>query len=281
MEPALSESVHRLPAPPLRSLIASYSGYRQAGLAPALHRGLPSPFLTLIVTFDEPLTVAAHPDPHQPAGRYDLLIGGLHTAPAIVTHQGRQAGIQVALSPLGARALLGLPAAELASIDLEAGDVVGPWAAELHERVSAAGTWDERFAAVDELLLRRMQLDRGPGDDVVAAWELLLATGGAIGVADLAREVGWTPRHLGNRFAAEVGLSPKEAARVVRFDRARRRLQREGAGLSLATLAADGGYYDQAHLAREFRALAGTSPSRWREEEFRNIQAPGATAGAE
>ena len=84
---------------------------------------------------------------------------------------------------------------------------------------------------------------------------------------------GWTPRHLGNRFAAEVGLSPKEAARVVRFDRARRRLQRGGPGVSLAALAAEGGFYDQAHLAREFRSLAGTSPSRWRAEEFRDVQA--------
>ncbi|MGH2717683.1 MAG: helix-turn-helix domain-containing protein [Actinomycetota bacterium] len=145
-----------------------------------------------------------------------------------------------------------------------------------------------------------------PGADVVHAWQRLLSTGGAIGVGDLAQEVGWTPRHLGNRFAAEVGLSPKAAARVVRFDRARRRLeqagpqqagpqqagpqqdglqqagmQEAGSDLSLATLAADGGYYDQAHLARDFRALAGCSPTQWRAEEFRNVQAWGPSAASE
>jgi len=63
-------------------------------------------------------------------------LGGLHTAPALVTHDGRQSGIQLALSPLGARVLLGMPAAELASIDVEAADVLGRLAAE-----SGSGYW--------------------------------------------------------------------------------------------------------------------------------------------
>ena len=67
----------------------------------------------------------------------------------------------------------------------------------------------------------------------------------------------------------------------MRFDRARRLLQRRvvaGGTPALADLAAAGGYYDQAHLAREFRELAGCAPSRWLAEEFRNVQAgpPGA-----
>ena len=44
-------------------------------------------------------------------------------------------------------------------------------------------------------------------------------------------------------------------------------------GYRLADLAAACGYFDQAHLAREFRALAGCPPSQWITEEFRNIQA--------
>jgi transcriptional regulator GlxA family with amidase domain len=97
-------------------------------------------------------------------------------------------------------------------------------------------------------------------------------------VAELARETGWSARHLDNRFRAEIGLTPKAAARVIRFDRARRMLMRRvGAGgpPALADLAAAGGYYDQAHLAREFRGLAGVPPSRWLAEEFRNVQVHG------
>ncbi|WP_328547420.1 DUF6597 domain-containing transcriptional factor [Streptomyces platensis] len=108
------------PTPPLRPYVSDYAGYRQAGLPPGRHRGLPSPRLTLIFTLDEPLTLAGHPDPGQAPGTYDTLIGGLHTRPALIDHQGRQSGIQIGLHPLGARALLGLPAGELASLDLSA-----------------------------------------------------------------------------------------------------------------------------------------------------------------
>ena len=63
---------------------------------------------------------------------------------------------------------------------------------------------------------------------------------------------------------------------MARFDRARRLLQRRvaaGQAPALADLAAECGYCDQAHLAREFRALAGCPPSQWLAEEFRNVQA--------
>src|SRR5262245_19299896 len=121
----LIEEIGAVPTAELRPYVAGYSGYRYAGIPPATHAGLPSPYLTLIFTLDDPLTIATHPDPGQPGGVYQTLAGGLHTSPALVIHDGRQSGIQVALSPLGARALLGLPAGELASIDVEASDVCG------------------------------------------------------------------------------------------------------------------------------------------------------------
>ena len=303
----VSESVRYQPPPALRPLVAWYSGYREAGGPPARHRGLPSPYLTLIITLDDPLIIAEHPDPRQPASRHGVLVGGLHTGPALITHDGRQSGIQLQVTPLGARALLGLPAGELASLDLEAADILGPFAAELHDRTRAAGTWAARFAVVDDLLSRRtgVQLAAGPVppashtgltapsgsaaqvvEEVAYAWRALLASRGAIPIADLARETGWSARHLGARFRGEFGLTPKAAARVVRFDRTRRLLQRRvvaGGTPALADLAAAGGYYDQAHLAREFRELAGCAPSGWLAEEFRNVQAgpPGAAEGSQ
>jgi AraC-like DNA-binding protein len=282
--PSVNESLRVLPAGPLRPYVAWYSGYRQVGAAPARHRGLPSPYLTLIVTLDDPLTVAAHPDPRQAVGQYQTLLGGLHTVPALITHEGRQSGIQVPLSPLGARALLGLPAGELAGIDVHAGEVLGRVAAEVQERIQGACGWAERFAILDEVLVGRLDSDREPPPAVVQAWRSLLAAGGEVSVKRLAREVGWSGRHLQQRFREEVGLTPKAAGRVIRFDRARRRLQGQAAGgelRSLADLAVESGYFDQAHLARDFRELAGAPPSRWLAEEFRNVQVPPADLLAE
>jgi AraC-like DNA-binding protein len=272
----VSESVRGVPAPALRPYVAEYSGYRQAGLPPGRHRGLPSPYLTLIITLDEPLDLAVHPDPRRLPSRYVTLLGGLHTTPAIITHPGSQSGIQLSLRPLGTRVLLGLPAGELAGHDTDADRVLGPVAIELHERVQAAVTWEQRFAVIDELLLRQVRDNQTVSQEVAHAWRRLLASGGTAAVPELAREAGWSSRRLGTRFRTEIGLGPKQAARVVRFDRARRLLQRRVAAAGppdLAALAAACGYYDQAHLAREFRALAGCPPSRWLAEEFRNVQA--------
>ena len=284
----VNEAVRVRPAVPLRPYIAWYSGYRQAGVGPAVHRGMPSPYLTLIFTLDEPLTVAAHPDPAQRPGAFDTLAGGLHTSPAVITHDGWQSGIQVALSPLGSRPLLGLPAGELAGIDVPAAAVLGVLAAEIRERLRAARTWPDRFAVVDSVLTAQLLRHRDGGGavapdvspEVGMAWRALLGTGGQARIAGLAGETGWSARHLQGRLRTETGLTPKAAARVIRFDRARRLMLRRGnsgaggpGGLVLADLAAECGYYDQAHLDREFRALAGCSPSRWLAEEFRNVQA--------
>lgn len=282
----VDEHVMRRPAAGLRPLIAGYSGYRQAGLPPAVHRGLPSPYLTLIVTLDDPLVVAGHPDPGQPAGRYDTLVGGLHTAPALITHEGRQSGIQVALSPLGAGALLGQPAGELASLDVGGAAVLGPLAGQLRERLRECATWPQRFAVLDEMLLARACGGGAHGGggwpgispEVRQAWRMLLRSGGRASVARLAADTGWSDRHLRTQFRAQIGLTPKGAARVIRFDRARRQLQRRvqaGQRPGLAELAAGHGYYDQAHLDREFGALAGCPPTAWLAQEFRNVQAAG------
>ncbi|HEY6788173.1 MAG TPA: helix-turn-helix domain-containing protein, partial [Trebonia sp.] len=193
-----------------------------------------------------------------------------------------QSGIQLALTPLGARVLLGMPAAELASIDVEATDVLGRLASEVRERILAAPDWSGRFAVLEKVLGARA---RAAGEstgsapvkpEVGYAWRRLRETRGAVGVADLAAETGWSARYLGEQFRAEMGLSPKAAARMIRFDRARRyllRRQAEGDRVVLAELAAECGYYDQAHLARDFRDLAGCPPSMLLAEELRNVQA--------
>jgi AraC-like DNA-binding protein len=267
----VDEHCRYVPGPPLRRYVAWYTGYRQRGVPPGRHRGLPSPYLTLIFTLDEPLTIAAHPDPGQPPGEFGTLLGGLHSAPALITHAGAQSGIQVALRPLGARALLGLPAGELAELDVPADAVLGAVCAELRDRVRAATTWPERFAILDEILLRRATADADVPPGVSWAWRELLREGGALRVSALADGTGWSGRHLTSRFRAEIGLTPKAAARVIRFDRARKLLVRRLAAADgdylLADLAADCGYFDQAHLAREFRSLAGCPPSQWLAEE--------------
>ncbi|GAA0809664.1 helix-turn-helix domain-containing protein [Spirilliplanes yamanashiensis] len=267
----VDEYMRGTPAPPLRPHVAWYTGYRQRGVPPATHRGLPSPYLTLILTLDDPLVMRAHPDPLDRPGSYTGLVGGLHTRPALIAHDGRQSGVQVALRPLGCRALLGLPAGELAHADVDAADVLGPAVAEVRQRLLAAADWPARFAVLDAALTARLR-DAAVRPEVAYAWRVIERGRGTVPVAAIAARTGWSARHLAGRFRAEVGLSPKTAAMVARFDRARRMPG------PLAAVAAACGYADQAHLARDVRAFAGVPLSVLRAEEFPFVQAMAAGA---
>lgn len=273
-EVAVSEFVRRRPAPAVRPFVADYCGYRDIGVPPALHRGLPSPWITLILTLDEPLTML-----DEPGGKrrdFDALIGGLHTTPAFIQHDGRQSGIQVSLKPLGARALLGMPGGELTRIDVPAAEVLGRGVEVLRERLRETRSWAERFALVDDALTARIVDQSRPAAEIGRAWDLLAASEGRASVEAISREVGWSSRYLRLRFGVETGLSPRSLARVMRFDRARRLLHSRATGgdVCLADLAADCGYADQSHLTRDFGRLAGLSPTAWLRSEFRSVQDP-------
>ncbi|MGW0044619.1 helix-turn-helix domain-containing protein [Rhodococcus sp. NPDC003348] len=261
----VSQGMRAAPAAPLRPYLGPYEGYRLSGFEAGVHLGTPAPELTVVLSLDAPVTIAATSHPAQPAGAWDALASGLATTAVAIEHDGNQHGVQLALTPAGSRALLGVPAAALGAWIVDLDDVLGSDATELADRIAAESEWPARFAILDDVLLRRCG-DSGVDDNLARAWHLLTGTT-ARRVADVARDIGWSRRHLVTRFTAEFGIGPKDAMRVARFDRSKR-LQRRLPGLSLADVAARCGFYDQAHLAREWRSLAGVPPSRWRAEEL-------------
>ncbi len=271
MADVIDEHLQVRPAPALRGIVSHYSGYRQRGVAPTLHRGLPSPYMTLIFTIDDPLTILRHVDPRIGPASYDAFVGGLHTSPAYVWHDGAQSGVQAHLSPLNASRLLGMPSGELTGVDVAADLVLGGIVDEIRSRLIDAVDWPTRFAAVDRVLQRHLSDVPTASEEVAFAWSRLLATAGQISVRDLAGETGWSARHLADRMRQEAGLTPKRAARVIRFYRAQRTL-RGLPGKELARVAVDCGYADQSHMSRDFVEMAGCPPNRWLLEEFGNVQ---------
>jgi AraC-like DNA-binding protein len=266
--------------PALRPYVAEVTGYAYPGEPPALHRGLPSQYLTLVITVDEPLGIAW---PGAPVTTFGTVVGGLHSTAVHIGQSPNRSGIQLALRPAAARALLGLPPGELASTVVELEDILGSPARAVSERLREAPTWVERFDLVESLLLEHWADEPAPETraELGWAWRRLRETAGAVGVEDLATEIGWSRRHLTDRFTNEYGLGPKVAARVMRFEQAVGRLRRDPK-LRLAELSADLGYADQAHLTREWNAIAGCSPRQWMTEELLpNVQDVTVGAGAE
>lgn len=217
--------------------------------------------MTFIASIGESIDVAAQTDPRQAPQRYDCVLSGLQTSPALIAHDGNQEGVAIELTPLGSRALTGRPAAELWDLSVQFSDVVGrPAAVELWEGLQIAGTWSERIAHCDRVLSSLIRTE--PVTPALSyCWETLVASGGRTPVGELAAAVGWSRQHLTRRFRDEFGTSPKVVARIVRFERARRMLLTGRRPVPLSQLALACGYYDQAHFNREFATLAGCTPT--------------------
>jgi AraC-like DNA-binding protein len=260
MDERFPEWVVRMPAHHLRPYVDRYVGYRLVGYAPGLHRGLPSPHMTFIASIGPPIDVVVQTSQAQRPRTYDCVLSGLAASPAIIAHDGNQEGIAIELTPLGSRALLGIPAGEIWDVSLELSEVAGAPGQELWERLQGVGSWADRFRTCDEVL-GTMAGEGEVAADLQRTWSMLVASSGRLSVADLAAQTGWSRQHLSRRFRQEFGLSPKLAARVVRFDRARRMLLSVPAFVSVSQVAASCGYYDQSHLHRDFAELAGCTPT--------------------
>ncbi|XVX21535.1 helix-turn-helix domain-containing protein [Actinomycetota bacterium] len=257
----------RAPHPALAHLVGDYVGYDDRMDPGAVHHGLPSPAVTVILAFDAPLE-SAWPD--GPMTTHWRLAGGLHLRPVLVHTRGHQHGIQLSLTPRGARALLGLPAGALAGEVVDHDELPGGISADTHARLAEAQGWQERFDILDAALLRLAERARQRTDaDLDRAWALLERSHGRARIEEVARAVGRSPRWLSGRFAAELGVSPKQAARLHRFDHARRAAQR---GIPLGQVAAEAGYADQSHLTRDWGQLARQTPRELVGEPFRFVQ---------
>ncbi|WP_199191682.1 helix-turn-helix domain-containing protein [Amycolatopsis sp. CA-126428] len=246
------------PHPVVRPLVTRYVGYAQDDVTLAVHRGLPSRHVTLVISLAGPVRMAGQ--------SLQALVGGLHTSAVLIRQDRVQEGVQLELDPLGVRTLFGVTAAELSGEVADLAEFGLGWLPERLRELS----WRERFALLDEVLAARAVEPVVPPPELGEAWRRLRGADGRVRVADLADEVGWSRRHLGERFRAELGLAPKQAARVLRFERAGR-LLRSGRA-DLAALAAECGFYDQAHLTNEWRALAGCTPGTWIAEELPFLQ---------
>jgi AraC-like DNA-binding protein len=238
------------PSPDLRGLVACYWTIEPAGEP---HRVLPD------ACFDILFCVGG--DLHVPA----RLVGVMSRA--VVTPRTPPLSLLgIRFRPGTALALLGAAARESRDAAVVLADVWGRFARELDERMREAGGTRERIALLEaEIRARRARAARPPDGRVRAAVGAIRQTHGAVAVPALAAQLGMGERQLERAFDDHVGLSPKMLARVVRLRGAMAAMR--ASPRPLATLAGDYGWADQAHMTRDFRALAGLTPAAFARED--------------
>jgi AraC-like DNA-binding protein len=236
------------PHPRLRGLLPrGYAGFTEA--TTPRHLVLPA-------SSSVPVVLKLADSPYRPPA----FVMGAHSSYSVITGDCAPSYVELPLDPLGAYRLLGMPMAELSGQLVDLADVLGPEARRLGERLRESPTWRQRFALLDRFLLGRLEEGPPPSPEVGRAWRRLVASGGAVPISRLAEEVGWSHKHLIARFKAQVGLRPKTAARLVRFERVLGRLD-DRRPLDWGLVAREAGYADQAHLIRDFHQFTGTTPT--------------------
>ncbi|RJQ80740.1 AraC family transcriptional regulator [Pseudonocardiaceae bacterium YIM PH 21723] len=246
----------RSPDRRLAPWVSFYLAFRRTTALPETRRIAALNSIVVVIDLDTP---GRRPVTGSPLADHSPVVG-LSSKPMTYERFGSEQGIIIELTPLGARALFGLPLRHLANTTVGFVDLFGIRARHLTEELQEAPDTDHRFRILDRRLLGwildRPELTR-PLD---SSWRHLTTATGNIRVADLADRAGLTRQHLTTSFHREIGLPPKTVGRIARCHRAIRLLTGRNPP-SLAALAALCGYADQAHLNRDFRLLIGSTPT--------------------
>ena len=241
-----------LPSRPSRIAGVRMAGFTSRAKTLVDLQVVPYPAVTLFIDLGDGVLID-HARGQQQRG--SLAVG---LAPSGVRGHGRNIEcLQVRISPVVSHVVLGA-SAELGETVITLDDLWGHDAVRSEDQLRAAGSWDERFAIAEAALVERCQARRAADPEVAFAWRRMVTSRGQVRVEGLAAEAGWSRKRLWSRFRSQIGLTPKRAAQLIRFDHAAHRL---AAGDSAALVAAETGYSDQSHLHRDVMTFAGITPT--------------------
>lgn len=250
------ELTSRRPHSALAGIVESYTGYAEWARRPVRRREVAQPSVAIIFNLGPPLIVGGE---REPASTRDSFVAGRIDLYGVTEFERTSRCLQLDMTPFGAHAFLGVPMDELSAVVCPIGEVLGRLGDDLVARIEDASGWEERFDLLDRVIARRVAEAKAPSPDVLWAWHRLRSSAGQAPIATLTEKLGCSRRHLSSRFREQIGVTPKTASRVLRFSRSVDLLSRDD-GRRFAEIAASCGYFDQAHMNREFRELSGTTP---------------------
>jgi AraC-like DNA-binding protein len=250
------------PRPPLDRWVSNL--WELDGTAPpARERELPRGDISLIVNLEGRHAVVDATNARREHAFEDAWVTGLHERAFLTASGGRAWLCGARLTVEGAYRLFGVAPRELANTIVDLDALHGAAARALVDAVRNTSTADRRLtllgAYIAECAARSCKWDGA----VEWALERIATTRGCVSVLSLAREIGWSREHLHRRFVNQVGIAPKSCAQVARFHATLLALEHHTDD-GHAAVAQRLGYFDQAHLAREFRAIAGTTITDYR-----------------
>lgn len=230
---------------------------------PARERELPRGDISLIVNLEGRHAVVDATNARREHVFKDAWVSGLQERAFVTASGGRAWLCGARLTVEGAYRLFGVAPRELANTIVDLDALHGAAARALVDAIRNSSTADRRLTLLGTYIAQHAARSCRWDDAVEWALERIATTRGCVSVQSLAREIGWSREHLHRRFVNQVGLGPKTCAQLARFHATLLALEHHTDD-GLAAAAQRLGYFDQAHLAREFRAIAGSTITDYR-----------------
>ncbi|WP_400191259.1 DUF6597 domain-containing transcriptional factor [Hymenobacter sp. B81] len=250
------------PAPALADFVEHYWVVEdQATPAqPVVHAVLPATIQSIIVVFGEPYQTITYDGREVRDIRAGLVLGRVTTKRLYLHQTGRVGIFGVRFHSTGFFNLFGVPMHEATDTTLELDCAAGQFGRELTRRVQEADSHAARVQAAEALLLARLNQVQPRLDAVDFVAARIVQQHGQVSIDALVQVSNLSLRQLERRFLAKVGTSPKLYAQIARFGHVCQLLKEEPRP-EWVDVAYRCGYYDQAHLIREFRRFTGETPA--------------------
>ncbi len=245
------------PRLPLNSFVECFwtlEGDGPSAAAPP-ERILPDGCVELILNFGDRFS-QHHKDERELQPRHFLV--GQMSGPILVSPNGAVQLLGIRFHPGGTSAFVRVPMNELTDRITELGGLSSELERELLSVSECLSSLPEKIAAVEAALIARLLRDSHDSPAMRLAARIVQSAG-VISVDQLATDAGISSRQLERRFLREIGVGPKLLGRILRFQQVFRAVERVDA--AWASIAVECGYYDQAHLIRDFNQFAGQTPS--------------------
>jgi AraC-like DNA-binding protein len=245
------------PKPPLNSFVECFWTLAGDGPTPgeSPERILPDGCAELILNFGE--RFSQHTNGAHVLQPRNFLVGQM-TGPILISPTGRVELLGIRFHPGGTAAFLRVPMNEVTDHVAELGGLSRELERELLRVSEDLASLSEKTAAVESALISRV-LSRPGVPSLMQLAARIVSSAGLISVDQLALDAGISSRQLERRFMREVGVGPKLLSRILRFQQVFRAVERSDS--AWASIAIECGYYDQAHLIRDFNQFAQQTPS--------------------
>jgi AraC-like DNA-binding protein len=274
------DEVERASDASLRRYVHGYFATSSSLARPVWERLLPATEVPMVLNFGAPHSRVDAGGDGGPQRLDHAWVTGLQTHHQLSEAVGERRFMVIRFTPLGAHLFLRLSMDELTDRAVALDQIDPQLASLLNDQVAVASGWADRFDAMERLIASSVA-ERAVAPQLEQAWSTLVQAGGQASVGSLAAAAGCSHRHLIQQFRTCVGLPPKKAARLLRFNRSIDAVTRSGPagspgkpvlegstssgadllGARWADVAAECGYADQSHLIQEFRAFAGATPA--------------------